>query len=98
MIWQETPEGLLIQVKTQPKAAKPGWGRVAEGRIQLKVSAPAVDGKANEACIEFLAKEFRCPKSGITLLRGETSRQKTFLLTHPDPARLKAWITSYCSD
>jgi len=61
-----------------------GWeedplaGRV----LKVRIAAPAVDGKANEALREFLAKMLGIPKSKVTLERGSTSRIKMF--TVPD--------------
>ena len=44
--------------------------------IKIRINAPAVDGKANKALLEFLSDRVGIPKSQVTLLRGETSRQK----------------------
>ena len=86
-----TAEGLLIHLKVTAKTSREEWGDLKEGRIQVKLTAPPVEGQANEACILFLAKSFKCPKSQIKLVRGERSREKTFLLSRYDPDRLKAW-------
>ncbi len=86
-----TPQGLLIQLKVIPKASRECWGKVLGERIQLKISAPPVEGQANQACVRFLSQSFKCPKSEIKLLRGERSREKTFLLSRFDPDRLRAW-------
>ena len=85
--------GLTLFLKVSPKAAKTDWGPLLEERIQLKVAAPPLEGKANEACLKFLSKEFKCPKSAIRLLKGEAAREKTFLLTRFDPDSLNAWKT-----
>ena len=77
------PKPERILVKLTPKASKSeikGWYEGPEGEKILKacVTAVAEKGKANEALIKLLAKYFSIPKSNITLLRGETSRVKTF--------------------
>ena len=61
-----------------------GWEEDAlAGRVlKVRIAAPAVDGKANEALREFLAKSLGLPKSKVTLERGSTSRVKMF--TVPD--------------
>ncbi len=49
------------------------------GRIlRVRIAAPAVDGKANAALREFLAKQLGLPKSQVSLEKGGTSRIKTF--------------------
>lgn len=50
----------------------------SEGKkwLKIKVAAPPEDGKANAELLKFLAKYFKCPKSSLTLVSGETSRHK----------------------
>jgi len=44
--------------------------------LKLALTAPPVDGKANEACIEFFAKLLNLPRSSVTIAAGHTSRNK----------------------
>jgi uncharacterized protein (TIGR00251 family) len=66
-----------IQVKISPNASKnqiKGWtGDV----LAIRIQTPPVDGKANKALILYLSKITRLSKSRISIVRGETSRQKT---------------------
>jgi uncharacterized protein (TIGR00251 family) len=60
----------------QPGAARTEFaGRHGE-RIKVRLAARAVDGKANEALIEFLAGHYRVPKRNVTITSGLKSRQK----------------------
>ncbi len=81
---QQLDEGIRLRIHVQPKSSKTGWGKIVEygGNqwIQLKISAPPVDGAANKAVVKFLAKEFGTAKSTIELIQGEKSRFKTFVL------------------
>ena len=54
-----------------------------EDRIKLRIKAPAVDGKANEAIIKVLSREFRTPKSHIQILSGHSSKKKLVLIQKP---------------
>jgi uncharacterized protein len=65
-----------FEVKVIPNAKK---DRLVEenGRLKVYLNAPAVDGKANKALIEFLAEHFGVKKSEVRLVRGEKSREKT---------------------
>ena len=70
-----------ITVKLTPGARKneiTGWEvDGAGGRVlKVKVTAIAEKGKANQALIDLLAKEWKIPKSAMTILRGQTSRVK----------------------
>ena len=44
--------------------------------LKLSLAAPAVDGRANRACIEFLANLLKVPRSSVTIASGQTSRRK----------------------
>lgn len=46
------------------------------GRLKVYLSAPAVEGKANKALIDFLAEHFKVKRKMVTLIRGEKSRDK----------------------
>ena len=46
------------------------------GRLKIAITAPPVDGKANELLVSFLADIFKVPKSEVSIRRGETSREK----------------------
>ncbi len=55
-------------------------GIVENGRLKLRLTAPPVDGKANKQAIKLLAKLFGVAPSRIDLIRGRTSRDKSFRL------------------
>lgn len=70
-----------FHVRLTPQAARNaviGWAQDETGIAYLKVCVTAVPekGKANEALIKLLAKEWRIPKSAFSILRGETDRSK----------------------
>lgn len=72
---------ITINIKLIPRSSKNeiiGWQ--ADGRLKIKITAPPVDGQANAALVEFLAKHFRVPKSTIEILRGTTIPEKTVRL------------------
>ena len=68
--------GVTFQVKIHPRAKKNAiTGEVGEA-LKLALTAPAIEGRANEACIEFLAKLLKVPRSSVTIATGEHSRLK----------------------
>jgi len=78
---RDTAQGAQFALRVQPRASRNAIaGIVSMGRqgdaVKLAVTAPPVDGKANQAVIEFLAELFRVPKSSITIVSGETGRNK----------------------
>jgi len=65
------------EVRVQPGARKNAVEGLLAGRLKLRIAAPAVEGKANKAVLEFLARVLKVRKSQLSILRGETSREKT---------------------
>ncbi len=64
-----------LAVKVVPNAKKEGVIE-EDGRLKIYVHAPALDGKANKAVIEILAKHLGVKKSKVRIVRGETLREK----------------------
>jgi uncharacterized protein (TIGR00251 family) len=67
---------LKIWVTVKPQAKKSEVKKIAESEYAVSVTAPAREGKANEAVIELLARHFAVPKSSIRIIRGQTARRK----------------------
>jgi len=72
----DTPAGATFQVKVHPRARKNVITGVLGDALKLALTAPPIEGRANEACIEFLAKFLNVPRSSVTIAAGESSRQK----------------------
>lgn len=77
---REHKDGVTISIRAQPGARRTKVVGVYGAEIKLAVQAPPVEGRANEALIEFLAETLGIAKSKITLLSGELSRSKVFLI------------------
>lgn len=63
-------------MRTIPRAARDEIAGVRDGRLLVRVSAPPVDGRANAAVCALLAKAAGVPKGAVSVVRGETSRDK----------------------
>ena len=74
---------LLPSLHVQTGASVDKFAEILEDRIKLRIKAAAVDGKANEAVINFLSKEFRTPKSCVQILHGHWNKQKLVLIHMP---------------
>ena len=77
----ETKEGLTLKVRVQPKSSKNCVDGVVDGYLRIRLTAPPVEGAANEACQKFLAALFGVAKSRVRLLSGAKAREKTFAVT-----------------
>jgi len=72
----DTPAGAAFRVKLHPRARKNAITGVVGDALKLALTAPPVEGKANEACIEFFAEFLNVPRPSVTIAAGESSRQK----------------------
>ena len=72
----ETAKGVSLAVKVHPRARKNTITGVLGDALKLSLTAPPIEGHANKACIEFLAKFLNVPRSSVTIAAGESSRQK----------------------
>ena len=72
----DTTTGATFAVKVHPRAKKNAITGEVGDALKLALTAPPVDGKANQACIDFFAKLLNLPRSSVTIAAGQTSRNK----------------------
>ncbi len=76
--------GVTLSVRAQPGAKKTFivgvYGEDATAQLKIAVQAQPIEGRANSALIEFLAKHFGVSKRSVELVSGELSRSKVFLI------------------
>jgi len=89
---QETATGISFQVKVQPRAKKNGITGTLGEALKLSLTAPPVEGRANEACIEFFARLLKVPRSSITIASGQSSRLKVIRITGITAAEFRAQL------
>lgn len=73
---QESAKGVTFAVRVHPRARKNAITGTVGDALKLALTAPPVEGKANQAVIEFFAELFAISRSSITIASGETSRNK----------------------
>lgn len=71
-----------LQVKVKPNARVSALEQLEDGSWKASIKSPPVDGKANQELIQLIAKQFKCPKSAVTIKSGSGSRMK--LIQIPD--------------
>jgi uncharacterized protein len=67
---------VIFNVRVQPRAGKDEIAGEMAGALKIRLRAPALEGRANEALIEFLADLLKTPKGAVRILSGERSRVK----------------------
>ena len=72
----ESPGTVTFAVKVHPRAKKDAITGEMGDAMKLSLTAPPVEGRANQACIDFFAKFLNQPRSSITIAAGASSRRK----------------------
>ncbi len=78
---RDTAIGATFSIKVHPRAKKDAISGVIGDALKLSLTAPPVEGKANEACIRFFADFLRVPRSSVTIAAGESSRNKVIRIS-----------------
>ncbi len=87
---RETREGTHIMVRVQPRSRRNRIEGVQNDRLKVRLTAPPVEGAANEALIALLAKVLRVPKRDVAIVRGVRGREKVVLVRGLTPAEVEA--------
>ncbi len=74
--YKKTKEGVLIEVKVEPRSSRKGIAGLMENVVKVKLTAPPVDGAANEQLIEIISEATGVRKSDIRILKGLSSKRK----------------------
>jgi uncharacterized protein len=72
----ETADGVSFAIKVRPRAKNNALTGELGNTLKVSLTAPPVEGRANQACIEFFAKLLKVPRSSVTIASGQTSRNK----------------------
>jgi uncharacterized protein (TIGR00251 family) len=77
MLDLQTQEGAVIfPVRVQPRASKDEVAGVMDGALKVRLRAPALEDRANEALCQYLAEVLKTPKAAVRILSGHHSRSK----------------------
>lgn len=76
-------QDLILSVHLQPRASQTGIVGVYGDKLKVKVTAPPIEGQANEEVCKLFSKTFGVAKSQVILLRGESSKNKQFRIQSP---------------
>ena len=93
---RQAKDGVTLAVRAQPGAKKTAivgvYGESAAAQLKIAVQAPPIEGRANEALVNFLAATFGIPRATVELLSGQLSRSKVFLLRSVTEEQAKALL------
>jgi len=77
----DADRGATFAVKVHPRAKKNAITGEFGDALKVSLTTPPVEGRANDACIEFFAKLLRVPRSSVTIASGQSSRNKVIRVT-----------------
>lgn len=85
-------DGIIFPILVLPRSSKREIFGVQGGALKVKLTAPPLEGRANEECVEFLADLLDVKKGRITIVNGHKSRKKTVFIAGLQEADLLAVV------
>jgi hypothetical protein len=86
---RESEGEVTFAVKVNPRAKKNAITGEVGDALKVSLTTPPIEGRANEACIEFFAKLLKVPRSSVTIASGQTSRNKVISVAGISAAELR---------
>ena len=84
--YRASDTGWVLDVHAQPGAKRSGIAGLHGERLKVRIAAPAVDGRANEALERYLAECLGVPRTVVRVVKGDRSRDKRVAVDAPDAA------------
>ncbi|MCL6639603.1 MAG: DUF167 domain-containing protein [Firmicutes bacterium] len=86
---REEKEGVSFRVRVQPRSSRNQVAGFVDGALKVRLTAPPVDGEANEACRAFLAGLLGVPRAQVTIAAGHTGRSKIIRVSGVSAEKVK---------
>ena len=77
---RETQTGVVFEIRVVPRASRSEAAGIQGDALKLRITAPPVEGKANEECIHLLAELLGVKRGQVTIVAGHTARTKTVVV------------------
>jgi uncharacterized protein (TIGR00251 family) len=90
---QERDGAVVVAVRVQPRASRDEIIGEMDGALKIRLQAPAVEDRANEALVEFLARLLKRPNSAVRILSGDRSRSKRLEIRGVTKQQILALLT-----
>jgi uncharacterized protein len=91
---RETETGVAFRIRVVPRASRCESAGFQDDALKLRITAPPVEGKANEACIALLAELLGVKKGQVAIIAGHASRTKTVAVHGVTAAEMTALIAA----
>src|SRR5438270_11292229 len=90
---QERSDAVILSVRVQTRASTDEVAGEMAGALKVRLQAPPVENRANDALIEFLAQLLKTPKSAVRILSGDRSRTKRIEIRGVTPQQIQALLS-----
>lgn len=90
-------DGVLLQLSVVPNAKRTEVDGLHDGALRVRLAAPPIDGRANDALVAWLAKSLGVPRRDVQVLRGESSRRKQVVIAVSFAVAAR-WLDEQCRD
>ena len=84
---------ITIDILVQPRASRAKIGPMHDGRLKIAVTAPPVDGEANAAVVELIARRLGIARGDVEVIAGAGSRRKTLRIANATAAQIAELAT-----
>ena len=91
-VWQQTASGVRLRLRVQPRGSRNRIVGLHGDALKVQITAPPVEGAANEAVRELIAKWLGVPRRTVTIVQGRNSRHKVLELAAEKPGELAACL------
>lgn len=89
---RDTPSGATFAIKVHPRAKKNAITGELGDALKVSLTAPPIDGRANEACIEFFAKILHVPHASVSIAAGLSGRNKIIRVAGLSARQVQAYF------
>jgi len=95
--WRQTSEGVVLPIHVVPGATKERIAGLHDGRLKVAVNPPPERGKANKAVLALVAATLGLRKRQLSIIRGETDRDKDLLVVEEQAEEILSRLSPYIS-
>lgn len=91
---QQSGNSVTFTIKVHPKARRERISGVLGDMLKLEITAPPLEGKANDACVTFFSDFLKVPRSSVTIASGAASRLKVVRISGITAEQLRRRLNS----
>jgi hypothetical protein len=93
---KETKNGIVFSIRVLPRSSRCELVGIHDNALKLKITAPPVEGQANEECIQFISHFLGIKKAQVTIISGHKSKKKQIAVTGLKKKDIEKLISHSC--